>query len=256
MQSAASLLVAIAAAGVAAQTSGPETGKLGNATVVTNNPQGAVYVATLPEAAWTKLPGGGNIKGHVTAVAAPGGRGVIYRVHLTNLPEGGPFMYHLHDQPVPADGNCTKTLAHLDPFIRGEVTQCNPALPETCQVGDLSGKFGNITAPVFDQTYLDLYSATVPGIGAFFGNRSVVIHYPNKTRITCANFKLVADAGSATPTELCPNGTYTVQPTGGPTNTPPKPTFSVVPASAPHAVAATVWSVGAVAMLSALTFML
>ena len=30
-------------------------------------------------------------------------------------------VYHLHDHPVPTDGNCTNTLAHLDPFQRGEV---------------------------------------------------------------------------------------------------------------------------------------
>ena len=34
----------------------------------------------------------------------------------------------------------------------------------------------------------------MPGIGAFFGNRSIVFHYANKTRISCANFALV-DAG-------------------------------------------------------------
>ena len=36
----------------------------------------------------------------------------------------------------------------------------------------------------------------MPGIGAFFGNRSIVFHYANKTRISCANFTLV-DAGEA-----------------------------------------------------------
>ena len=25
-----------------------------------------------------------------------------------------PLVYHIHDQPVPSDGNCTGTLAHLD----------------------------------------------------------------------------------------------------------------------------------------------
>ena len=31
------------------------------------------------------------------------------------------LVYHLHDAPVPSDGNCTGTLAHLDPYQRGEV---------------------------------------------------------------------------------------------------------------------------------------
>jgi len=99
--------------------------------------------------------------------------------------------YHLHVDPVPEDGNCTKTLAHLDPFIRGEATPCDPEQPATCQVGDLSGKWGDIIPDengTFEQTYTDLYASTKEGIGAFFGNRSVVVHFPNKTRITCASF--------------------------------------------------------------------
>lgn len=100
-------------------------------------------------------------------------------------------VYHLHVAPVPADGNCTQTLAHLDPTERGEATPCDAAHPETCQTGDLSGKHGNLTSDPFVKTYTDLFSATKPGVGAFFGNRSVVVHFGNKTRITCANFVLV-----------------------------------------------------------------
>jgi len=58
-------------------------------------------------------------------------------------------VYHIHDQPVPADGNCTKTLAHLDPTQRGEIPPCDPTTPEECQVGDLAGKHGNITTSPF-----------------------------------------------------------------------------------------------------------
>lgn len=58
--------------------------------------------------------------------------------------ETGPFGYHIHDQPVPADGNCTGTKAHLDPFIRGQVPDCDNQHPATCEVGDLSGKHGKI----------------------------------------------------------------------------------------------------------------
>lgn len=55
--------------------------------------------------------------------------------------------FHLHDSPVPADGNCTKTLAHLDPYKRGQATPCDKANPQTCEVGDLSGKHGTAAAP-------------------------------------------------------------------------------------------------------------
>jgi len=102
-------------------------------------------------------------------------------------------VYHIHVDPVPEDGNCTKTLAHLDPFIRGEATPCNPEAPATCQVGDLSGKHGAAeSGTTFEDTYVDPYATLKEGLGAFFGNRSIVLHFANKTRITCANFALVS----------------------------------------------------------------
>lgn len=205
-----------------------------------------MYKAVLPAEAWFKpaYPDGGNIEGEVTAVAAESGEGVVYTYKLSNLPkEGGPFRmsflfrypptpygivvntydvaYHLHVAPVPADGNCTVTLAHLDPFIRGENTSCNPFAPQTCQVGDLSGKFGEIRPEedgTWETTYTDLYSSTLEGLGSFFGNRSIVFHYPNKTRISCANFEKVEGGVSSSATVLptvTGNGSYTILPTGG-----------------------------------------
>ncbi|OCL12959.1 Cu,Zn superoxide dismutase-like protein, partial [Glonium stellatum] len=159
------------------------TGKLGDAPVVTNNPIGASYYATLPNKATE------SVRGTVYAVSSPTGKGVDFDVTLSGLPaEGGPFLYHIHAAPVPADGNCTGTLAHLDPFIRGEDPPCDPTQKQTCQVGDLSGKYGKINGTSFSATYTDLYASLVTGTGAFFGNRSIVVHYANKTRITCANF--------------------------------------------------------------------
>lgn len=115
--------------------------------------------------------------------------------------------YHLHVAPVP-DGNCTATLAHLDPYIRGEATPCDKTAPATCQVGDLSGKHGTIPADVgeWETSYVDLYASTLEGIGAFFGNRSIVVHYPNKTRITCASFAKV-EGGASLPV---PSSTSTI----------------------------------------------
>jgi hypothetical protein len=69
-------------------------------------------------------------------------------------------------------------------------------------------------------SYLDLYSSTNPEDVSFFGDLSVVVHYANKTRITCANFKLisspVASSGHALPTgtglqnSTLPSGTGSV----------------------------------------------
>ncbi|TDZ30423.1 Cell surface Cu-only superoxide dismutase [Colletotrichum trifolii] len=164
---------------------------LGDALVVTN-PPGVVYEATLPDTPFFKgCSLNDNVRGIITAVTAPDGNGVKFTVDFSNLPnEGGPFTYHLHVDPIPEDGNCTKALAHHDPFIRGEAIPCDASRPETCQVGDLSGKHGSVTGD-HQQTYIDPYLSNVRGPGAFFGNRSFVFHFANKTRISCANFKLV-----------------------------------------------------------------
>jgi hypothetical protein len=63
-------------------------------------------------------------------------------------------------------------------------------LPQTCQVGDLSGKHGPITSDPFLASYTDDFASTVEGLGSFFGNRSLTLHFANVTRITCANFTL------------------------------------------------------------------
>ncbi|EON97915.1 putative cytosolic cu zn superoxide dismutase protein [Phaeoacremonium minimum UCRPA7] len=273
LQSSFSLLSTSVIASVAAQ--GVPTGELGNATAVENNPPGVVYVATLPAEAAFKpaYPDGGNVKGSINAVASPNGMGVIFKVKFENLPsEGGPFsktmyhydlethankssVYHIHDAPVPADGNCTKTLAHLDPFIRGEDPPCDSALPETCQVGDLSGKHGKITSDPFSATYTDEFASTLPGIGAFFGNRSFVIHFANKTRISCANFQAVT-TNNPTPTDNC---TSTPTPTPFSTGVVPtyQPTSTFVTVSGAMANnPVTVFMVGAASFFVAMTFML
>ncbi|KAI1503654.1 superoxide dismutase [Biscogniauxia marginata] len=201
----------IGAAGALAQNA--TTGQLGDATVTTNNPVGKSVRATLPEEPFFKTGSiNGNVKGYVSAKSGANGVGVDYEVSFSNLPtEGGPFTYHLHVDPVPEDGNCTSTLAHLDPFVRGEDPACDSASPETCQVGDLSGKYGKITSDPFTATFHDDYSSLSEGLGSYFANRSFVIHFANKTRISCANFAVLGS-----------NNTYPVTPTGGasPSSTP------------------------------------
>ncbi|KAL6866668.1 superoxide dismutase [Trichoderma novae-zelandiae] len=160
-----------------------------DAPVVVDNPQGVELKATLPKKpffAGAALEG--NVKGFVSATAAPAGKGVRFKVQFENFPKsGGPFLYHIHEEPA-VNGNCTSTLAHLDPYHRGETPACDSSQPQTCQVGDLSGKYGKITSDPFVAEYFDLYTSLQPGSPAFFGNRSIVVHYANKTRLTCANF--------------------------------------------------------------------
>jgi hypothetical protein len=93
--------------------------------------------------------------------------------------------------PVPADGNCDATQGHLDPYGRGETPPCANEPLSTCQIGDLSGKHGLIPpGPTFSAVYDDRYLSLDPASDAYFGDRSIVVHFNNKTRITCANFQL------------------------------------------------------------------
>jgi hypothetical protein len=131
----------------------PVTGLLGNATVVQDNPVGATYIAVLPtKEFFNPEDPRGNIKGSVSGTANPNGVGVSFHVTFSNLPtSGGPFrmfhfemkhmlpltclpVYHLHEAPVPSDGNCTATLGHVDPFERGEVSdEFSQLPPELCK---------------------------------------------------------------------------------------------------------------------------
>jgi len=249
-QSATSVLALVASA--AAQ--GAATGQQGDAVEVKDNPAGVVYAATLPSTAAFKdaYPNGGGPKGEIRAVASPDGKGVMFDVTFSNLPpkELGPFTYHLHVAPVPSGGqNCTATLAHLDPFIRGEDPVCDSSKPATCQVGDLSGKWGKITSDPFTARYHDNFASTKDGLGSFFGNRSFVLHFPNKTRIACANF-----AKAVNQTMLPSSGTDSCNATA-PSSTPTTTRPPVVTAGA-SMVQSTVWGAGAVSLFAAIMFML
>lgn len=102
--------------------------------------------------------------------------------------------YHIHEKKVPDGGNCTSTGAHLDPTIRGETPVCDKAFPQTCQVGDLSGKYGAITSDPFEATYTDIFGSMTNGANASIPDRSFVVHFSNKTRISCANFEMASSA--------------------------------------------------------------
>ncbi|KAK5115110.1 hypothetical protein LTR62_001807 [Meristemomyces frigidus] len=108
---------------------------------------------------------GSTVTGSITISSFPNTNGVSVSVNFTGLPSEslyGPFVYHIHAFPVPADGNCTATIGHLDPTDRGEYYPCNAAAPATCQVGDLEGKHGHITISSFVAVYDDEFLSSNP----------------------------------------------------------------------------------------------
>ncbi|KAF2247877.1 hypothetical protein BU26DRAFT_565304 [Trematosphaeria pertusa] len=103
----------------------------GTATTQSNLPA-ATYRADLPDTMFDPYADS-VIRGSIVVVGTD--TGVQFRVNLTGLPDQGlygPFAWHIHNQPVPADGNCTGTLGHLDPTNRGELYMCDAAAPATC----------------------------------------------------------------------------------------------------------------------------
>ncbi|CRG84960.1 hypothetical protein PISL3812_02125 [Talaromyces islandicus] len=158
------------------------------APVITDN-EDIVYTASLFDSTSS------TIRGNISATAGPDGVGLWFRVSLTGLPDNvGPFPYHVHINKVPSDGNCTATGSHLDPYNRTEVPPCNSSQPATCQVGDLSGKHGAATLASglndFYSEYTDYYLSDRPESISFIGNRSIVVHAANGTRLNCGNFVL------------------------------------------------------------------
>lgn len=60
--------------------------------------------------------------------------------------------YHVHLKPVPVNGTCADTGTHLDSFVRGTEPPCDSSQPQTCEVGDLSGKYGKVDGPTAKKT--------------------------------------------------------------------------------------------------------
>ncbi|KAG7890843.1 hypothetical protein KL906_001359 [Ogataea polymorpha] len=111
---------------------------------------------------------------------------VKVHIDVTGLPEeGGPFYYHIHKAPVPANGNCEATGTHLNPY-NAPLDECDSFDDDAlCQVGDLSGKHGWINTTCFEATYYDPYLSLNPKNKAYIIGLSVNLHFANMTKITC-----------------------------------------------------------------------
>ncbi|KAI1080430.1 cytosolic Cu/Zn superoxide dismutase [Whalleya microplaca] len=174
------------------------------------------YTATLPATMFNPFAGD-NLTGTITGVGTS--QGVQFTIIFDGFPNMtyGPFGYQIHDLAVPADGNCTSTMGHLDPTNRGEYFPCEMSQSQTCQAGDLAGKHGMVTnSTSFSASYVDPYLSTDPDSAYFFGDKSIVIRTRNATRLTCANFKLTSNAtptGTSVPTMMPNSGASTMSAT-------------------------------------------
>ena len=72
----------------------------------------------------------------------------LLSVGIESTTDNSVTVYHIHKFPI-TGLNCTTAGSHLDPYGATEVPACNPAEPDKCEVGDLSGKHGNMTGPSF-----------------------------------------------------------------------------------------------------------
>lgn len=91
-----------------------------------------------------------------------------------------------------------------------------PTLSKSRKFPSLRSSYVSVyaSAPADGQlsSYSDLYLSTQKGPASFFGNRSIVVHTNNATRLNCANFTLVAGnstiGGGAKPSNAA-YGSYT-----------------------------------------------
>lgn len=166
----------------------------GTAAPVTNgNPEGVVYRAQID---WLDQNG---IDGFFEVKSAKDGKGTDLNFEFNGLKgPGAPYAYHIHEKPVSAR-DCNSTGGHLNPYKA--TGKCNSSKRETCEVGDLSGKYGTVEASKYQEAFAEPYLSTNKNDPAFVGDKSIVIHDKDNKRVACASFegKLVKPDGTSQP---------------------------------------------------------
>lgn len=154
----------------------------GVAPKVSSNPKDVIAVAEFPQY------GCGEMEGYVLFESPDGGK-VDVHVDVTKLPsDGGPFYYHIHEFPVPDDGDCEKVGGEFNPYHASP--ECDAQSGNAyCKIGDLSGKHGAIKATCFQTDYCDPYLSLDGYSKANIIGKSIVFHYSDKTKIACANIE-------------------------------------------------------------------
>ena len=126
---------------------------------------------------------------------------MLYILGLNRVQDMAPFPWHVHEYPFPLNAKqnpCGGTTigGHYDPLSASQVTNypqvCSDD-PSWCEIGDLSGRLGRLTASSdvveFDDSVLSLY-----GVYSIIG-RSIVVHFSDGARFVCANIGYPSGSG-------------------------------------------------------------
>ncbi|KAK9760661.1 Cell surface superoxide dismutase [Cu-Zn] 4 [Basidiobolus ranarum] len=128
-----------------------------------------------------------DFKGNFTFTSVTNGINIGVDVKSV-IPTSDLYAWKVHESTLDASGSCTSAKSVLDPKKVGTSSQCTPTTPDTCQLGDLSGKSSklNSTTPAF--------SVVVPGLSMdahtsenSVVGRSLVIYRSDGTPLACAN---------------------------------------------------------------------
>ncbi|KAG7663408.1 uncharacterized protein J8A68_003060 [[Candida] subhashii] len=153
---------------------------------IKKNPKDIVAIADFP------FGGDKEIKGNVIFTAKQGSS-VNVHFDMTGFPaDGAPYYYHIHENSVPANGDCEAVGLHFNPY------NASPDCPKQkhdgyCQVGDLSGKHGLVNTTCFELKFEDPYLSLNKKSKSYIVGRSLVFHYKNMTKLACADIELADD---------------------------------------------------------------
>ncbi|GBC01085.1 hypothetical protein RclHR1_04060013 [Rhizophagus clarus] len=100
------------------------------------------------------------------------------------LEKGQEYPFHIHENSI-KNNDCETAGFGKDPNYK-----CDPSRPDKCEVGDLSGKYGDLIPDDDGNVIKKDYDAFIKLDGSSgVTGRSVVIHLSdaNQTRYDCAN---------------------------------------------------------------------
>lgn len=108
-------------------------------------------------------------------------------VSISGLP-AGLHPYHIHEHGV-VGGDCASALEHFNPTNIPSTTHCDRIHPKkTCQMGDLSAKYGPLSEGKIKLAFYEPFLKFSPQKMSIIG-KSVVIHSPDLKRIACGNIE-------------------------------------------------------------------